>query len=340
MESQSSILNLEWDSHSAELLCYADNQATADASGAESPSNTHDTESESTTPVSTLIRAGPAHHRGANWSGIDHLCFITPLDNHNPWITPSSNDALAAWTEAINETNLALQDNKRQAHNHGAFEAQWRKMVKDVRDQKQLQLKATGANFDKEEGYQLLYNLVNLYNTSPFKLAFLKPQDNTPPSSSQVDCHLCQKRKAAVSAACLAGLTGQTLACQRMRDRQVSISSSDTVDNESQETLGDQEEDNPTSAQATPTQKQRKTPKMQIGELLVNGLNKLINLQASSLSRENNQGLGFSHSLQEQEVASIKSQVSQLQSNMTGINQKMDTVLHLLMQQQSSDHFP
>ncbi|SJX63930.1 uncharacterized protein SRS1_25034 [Sporisorium reilianum f. sp. reilianum] len=190
MESQSSILNLERDSQSAERLCYADNQATADASGAKSPSNTHDTESESTTPVSTPIRAGPAHHCGANWSGIDHLCFITALNNHNPWIMPSSNDALAAWTEAINETNLALQDNKRQAHNHGAFEAQWHKMVKDVKDQKQLRLKATGANFDKEEGYQLLYNLVNLYNTSPFKLAFLKPQDNMPPSSSQVDCHL------------------------------------------------------------------------------------------------------------------------------------------------------
>lgn len=258
-ESLSSILNLERDSQSAELQSYLD-QADIDAHGSPNASSQLSAEPgmDTTNPITTPVKAGSAHQRGSNWSAIDRLCFITALDNYNPWVTASSADALTAWTEAIDDTNKALTKHGRQTRNHGAFEAQWRKMV--VRDQKQLRLRATGANFDEDEVYQLLYNLVYLYNASPLKLAFLKPQDDnpTPPSSSLADRHECQKRKQAMTVARQAGLTGQTLALQRLRDRRRSTTS-DSMEDESQEPLTDQDGDKHIDTQTMPTLKRRKT---------------------------------------------------------------------------------
>ncbi|SNX84823.1 uncharacterized protein MEPE_03532 [Melanopsichium pennsylvanicum] len=94
-------------------------------------------------------------------------------------------------------------------------------MVKDAREHKQLQLKAIGANFDKEQAYTTLYNLVDLYNISTHKLSFLKPLEITATQIAPTqDCLQRQKWRQAVSAAREAGQTGQTLALQRLHDQQ------------------------------------------------------------------------------------------------------------------------
>ncbi|SJX62747.1 uncharacterized protein SRS1_11005 [Sporisorium reilianum f. sp. reilianum] len=276
--------------------------------------------------------------RGTNWGAIHRHCFITALDDHNPWIAATNDEALTIWNKATDQANTALTQSGREKWNHGAFAAQWRKMVKDVREQKQVCLKATGANFDEEALFAMLYNLVDLYNTSSIKLAFLKSQD-TFTTPTQLERIQRQKRKQAVSVACEAGQTGQTLALQRLRDQQTSASleSPESQDDQA-DAEAESEPDNRRSSSlshASPTPKQRRTPKSQIGADLVEGINKLIYLQASALGKDQQPDTTMSqHS--EHEVGQIKSQVSQLQSNVAGINGKMDVLIQLLMQQQSS----
>ncbi|CBQ72912.1 conserved hypothetical protein [Sporisorium reilianum SRZ2] len=276
--------------------------------------------------------------RGTNWGAIHRHCFITALDDHNPWIAATNDEALTIWNKATDQANTALTQSRREKRNHGAFAAQWRKMVKDVQEQKQVCLKATGANFDEEALFATLYNLVNLYNTSSIKLAFLKSQ-NTFTTPTQLERIQRQKRKQAVSVAAEAGQTGQTLALQRLRDRQTSASLESPESQEMQaDAEAESEPDNRRSSSlshASPTPKRRRTPKAQIGADLVEGINKLIYLQASALGKDQQPDTTMSqHS--EHEVGQIKSQVSQLQSDVAGINGKMDVLIQLLMQQQSS----
>nr|QBH67586.1 hypothetical protein UEMT_2052 [Ustilago esculenta] len=149
-------------------------------------------------------------------------------------------------------------------------------MVKDVREQKNLHLKATGANFNEDEVYATLYNLVGLYNASALKLVFLKLQDTpvSPPPSSQMDHIHHQKHKQAVSAACEAGQTGQTLALQRLCDHQLSGTSLDNTSEspDPQVDLGEDNDETHSSfhSQISPVQKRRRTPK-QYNESIAKG---------------------------------------------------------------------
>ncbi|CBQ71294.1 conserved hypothetical Ustilaginaceae-specific protein [Sporisorium reilianum SRZ2] len=206
-------------------------------------------------------------------------------------------------------------------------------MVKDVREQKQLHLKATGANFEEEESARLLHNLVDLYNSSSTKLAFLKPDCNTSlPTASQLDLER-QKRKHAVSIAREAGLMGQTLALKRMCDRPVSITSSEATDPESQEVLGNDEElDSP-----SPLQKRRQTSKAHIGEKLVSGLNKLIDIHASALDAGSSQPHVDKAESIKSEVGQLRSDVEGVRNNLNGLNKKVDMMLQMLMQQRGLD---
>lgn len=219
-------------------------------------------------------------------------------------------------------------------------------MVHDVRSQKQLRLRATGANFDEDEAYRLLYNLVDSYNTSSLKLAFLKPheKDDHRPASSPIGRHQTTlKRKQSVSLAREAGLTGQPLALQRHRDRQHASTSQDSQDDEDQDGTG--ETDDGSSTHTSPAQKRRRMLQMQISDTLVKGVNRLIDLHAATFVHGSQQNHGTSQS-SDQEVAAIRSQVSQLQTEVTGINQevsgissKIDMVLRMLMQSEIREPF-
>lgn len=288
--------------------------------------------------VDQTTRASPsaATRRGTNWSAIDRYCFITALDNHNPWIASTNKEALLIWNKALEQANEALAQKGREPRNQGAFEAQWRKLVKDVRAQKSLRLRATGANFDEDALFGTLYNLVDLYSASTTKMAFLKPQDTVEPLlPSQVERIQRQKRKHAVSVAREAGQTGQTLALQRMRARQSASATWDRAESPDTQVIDtDMEhdvEDAPSmsASTASPVQKRRRTAKAQIGESLVEAAQRLIFMQTSSSSS--------SHSATtQQEVGKIRSQVSQLQSDVAGINGKMDVLIQMLMQQRDS----
>lgn len=149
---------------------------------------------------------------------MDHVCFILALDNHNPWITNSPEDAWITWQRAVEAANKAIVEHKREPRKEGAFEAQWQRLLRDVHDKKTKSLKATGANFSQNKAYATLYNLVDLYNTSSFKLSFLKPVEIPSSTSlaSQQEHVQQQKWKQAVSDAHETGQIGQTLALQRL----------------------------------------------------------------------------------------------------------------------------
>ncbi|SJX66321.1 uncharacterized protein SRS1_16642 [Sporisorium reilianum f. sp. reilianum] len=207
-------------------------------------------------------------------------------------------------------------------------------MVKDVREQKQLHLKATGANFEEEESARLLHNLVDLYNSSSTKLAFLKPDCSTSlPTACQLDRLERQKRKHTVSIAREAGLMGQTLALKRMCDRPVSITSSEATDPESQEVLDKNEElDSP-----SPLQKQRRISKAHIGEKLVSRLNKLIDIHAMALDAGSSQPHVDEAESFKSKVGQLRSDVEGVRNNLNGLNKKVDMMLQMLMQQRGLD---
>ena len=92
-------------------------------------------------------------------------------------------------------------------------------------------------------------------------------------------------------------------------------------------------------SQGSPAQKRWRTPKVQIGKSLVNGLNWLIDLQANALGQSQS-GQTLTSQISDQEVSQIKSQVSQLQTDVAEMNIKMNRLLDIFMQQQSSDAPP
>lgn len=359
---QYGILALERDSQSAELQCYQGNvgsgsRADLPASTPLAPDMTTPTPliptqhllvteaPSSSTALPAIDAAMPSardtvtKRRGLNWSGLDRFCFIRALDNHNPWIETTHEEVLSAWNAAVEETNRALASHKREARVAGGFEAQWQRMLKDVREQKRQSLKATGANFDEDDAYSMLYHLVEVNTALPLKLAFLKPFEPSPSPSSQLDQVQKQKRKQAVNAAREAGQTGQTLALQRLRDQHLSLTS-DSTGTEGHGTATEMDEDDeeqlPSSlGLASPTQKKRKTTKTQHVDALVKTLDHLVDLQATVLSQSGSHRNEAAQS-PSQEVTCLKDQVSQLQMDMADINSMMDAVLNMFMQQGAS----
>lgn len=275
---------------------------------------------------------------------MDRVCFISALDNHNPWIANSPEEALATWHRAVETANRALAQHKRETRKEGAFEAQWKKLLRDVRDKKTKSLKATGANFSQDDAYAALYNLVDLYNASSFKLSFLKPIDIPSSSSlaSQQERVQRLKRKRAISDAREAGQTGQTLVLQRLCNRRNSQNSASALDGNlgsSQAPPTTFDDDNESATSSSPlAQKRRRTSKFEVGEKLFNTLDKLMDMQAAVLNLDR-QRCSTPAASDDADVSLLKLQVSQLQSDMMGINDKVDAVLNLLMQQQW-DHPP
>ncbi|CDR88435.1 uncharacterized protein SPSC_04262 [Sporisorium scitamineum] len=281
-DGDSNILGLECDSHSLDLQSYHQHSTESQHSD---PAQTPRLAQDITTTSSTshpLSQSLPK--RGSNWSSIDQHCFTIALNNHNPWAVNTQEKTLLAWQEAIAETNRALVKHKWEVRIEGTFEAQWKRMLKDVKEKKVHSLKATGANFNENEAYATLYNLVDLYNASKMKFSFLKPVE---PLAVQIERFQWQKRKQAVSQAWEAGQTGQTLALQRLRDWQISSTPTDGLADEDQSALGDDDnEDSQSSASqlTSPAQKRHKTHKTQIEEMLINTLDKLVEMQAKALS--------------------------------------------------------
>ncbi|SJX65097.1 uncharacterized protein SRS1_25015 [Sporisorium reilianum f. sp. reilianum] len=206
-------------------------------------------------------------------------------------------------------------------------------MLEGVKEKKVCSLKATGANFNKDKAYATLYNLVDLYNASKIKLSFLKPAESLAAHKERIQR---QKQKQVVSQAREAGQMGQTLALQRLQDRTISSMPSDILANNSPNTLEGEDENDDAQSSASqltsPAQKRHKTHKMQIGETLISMLDKLVNMQAKALSRDERQATSPSPSA---DVDKLKDQVSQLQSDMAGMNQKIDALLQMVMQQSS-----
>ncbi|SJX65772.1 uncharacterized protein SRS1_25043 [Sporisorium reilianum f. sp. reilianum] len=188
-DRESSILELDCDSESLELQSYQHSNPMSGLDLDLSPD-------QATPPASTFAATQPK--RGKNWSALDRLCFIKALDNHNPWATSTLEEAASAWQEAIDKANKALAKHHRESRPHGAFEVQWKCMVGDVHNKKATSLRATGANFDfnEDNAYATLYNLVDLFNTSKIKLSFLNLVDF---QASQAQHAERQKRRQAVS---------------------------------------------------------------------------------------------------------------------------------------------
>ncbi|SJX63274.1 uncharacterized protein SRS1_25047 [Sporisorium reilianum f. sp. reilianum] len=325
-DRESSILELDCDSESLELQSY---QHSNPMSGLDLDLDLDSSPDQATPPASTFAATQPKH--GKNWSALDCLCFIKALDNHNPWATSTLEEAASAWQEAIDKANKALAKHHRESRPHGAFEVQWKRMVKDVCNKKATSLRATGANFDfnKDDAYATLYNLVNLFNASKIKLSFLNPVDF---QASQAQHAERQKRRQAVSDAQEAGQTGQTLALQWLCDRQ---SSSQVEGTQSTTTDLDDIDDSQSlvSQLSSPALKRHRTPKMEIGESLVKTLDKLVDMQSQALSFDCRNAISSSGGIS-REVDTLKDQVSQLQMDMAGMDKKMDTLLHLLREQQ------
>lgn len=87
------------DSQSAELRSYLDHSSAESSNEARNASPVPSSDEQEIELVT--VTPSKARPRGANWSAVDRLCFITALDNHNPWTTASREEALTAWTDAL-----------------------------------------------------------------------------------------------------------------------------------------------------------------------------------------------------------------------------------------------